>query len=134
LVQLQLSTVTLLVSRISTSNNDQAIQVQAAARGHSSAHLLACSDLIDTPAQQIETTLAQKWAKICQSSSIDRNMSRMKRNKNGNQPWFLYDARTSFVISNVLFENSPSVPPVRKHKPLSVNSQTKKKSFSYFVK
>jgi hypothetical protein len=32
------------------------------------------------------------------------------------QPWFLYEARTLSVISSVLFENSPWVPPIQRHR------------------
>lgn len=53
------------VSLISTSNDDQPIQVQTAACCHCSIHLLSSADLIDTPTEQIETTL-KRANKICQ--------------------------------------------------------------------
>lgn len=90
---------------ISTSNDDQPIQVQTAACCHCSVHLLRHADLIDTPTEQIKTTFkrANKYGVILESN---RNMSRI-RGQQVYQPWFLYEARTSFVISSVLFANSP---------------------------
>lgn len=39
------------------------------------------------------------------------------------QPWFLYEARTSSVISIVLFANSPSVPPNPQPQLITANQQ-----------
>jgi hypothetical protein len=44
---------------ILTSNDDQPIQVETAARCHRRADLLSCADLIDTATEQIKTTFTK---------------------------------------------------------------------------